>query len=101
MINVAIRVVLSAAMLVAAGACSAPTPIMGHDTRTQTYASEVTWNDGRPAYSIRCNAPGPCQARILAICAGSSYTTLASENMPSVGTRREVLGPPSIVARCG
>lgn len=94
------KVALWAVTLLAVSGCSAPNPIMGLDSSTQTYASRVAWSDGLPAYSIRCNAPAPCQARILAICANRPYTTLASENMPSIGTRREVLGPPSIVARC-
>ncbi len=101
MADVGFKMALWAATLLAACGCSAPNPIMGLDTGTQTYASLVTWSDGKPAYSIRCNAPAPCQARILAICANRSYTTLDSQNMPSIGTRREALGPPSIVARCG
>jgi hypothetical protein len=75
--------------------------MMGLDASTQTYASQVTWSDGKPAYSIRCPAPEPCQTRILAICSSRRYATLESDYMPSVGARREVLASRSIVARCG
>ena len=30
-----------------------------------------------------------------------NYTTLKSENMPTIGTYREVFGKPSVVVRCG
>ena len=97
----AATVAIGASLLMAASGCSAPRPVLGLDTSTQTYASEVIWKDGRPAYSIRCNAPAPCQARIIEICGKGAYTTLESENMPSIGTRREVMGTPTIIARCG
>lgn len=100
MANVGLKMTLGVTMLMAASACSAPIPLMGLDVATQTYASQVTWSDGKSAYSIRCPAPEPCQARILAICNGR-YTTLESESAPGIGVRRGVLPSPSIVARCG
>jgi hypothetical protein len=59
----------AAAVLLASGCSSAPNPIMGLETSTQTYASHVTLSDGKPAYSVHCNAPAACQTRALAICA--------------------------------
>jgi hypothetical protein len=35
------------------------------------------------------------------MCNQGNYTTLNSDNMPTVGTYRAVLGKPSVVVRCG
>jgi hypothetical protein len=96
-----IRWMLGLAILAAAGACMAPKPGLGPDRGTGSDASLVTWNDGKPAYAIKCDIPGGCQKRALALCSDGSYTTLASENMPTVGNARAVEKPPSVVIRCG
>lgn len=79
----------------------APSPNLGPDRNTRSEASSVTWTDGRPAYHIRCELPGGCQSRALALCPTGTYTTLQSENMTSIGTRREVPAPGSVIIRCG
>ena len=61
----------------------------------------VTWSDGKPAYAISCENPGGCQERALAMCKQGNYTTLKTENMPTVGTVRSTWGKPSVVIRCG
>jgi hypothetical protein len=99
--NVGFKMTLGMTMLAAASGCSAPIPVMGPDVTMQTYASAVAWGDGKPACSIRCPAPEPCRARILAICSNGRYTTLESESTPDIGVGRGVLTSPSIVARCG
>jgi hypothetical protein len=101
MADVGFRLALGAATLLAAAGCSVTNPIMGLDASTQTYASQITWSDGKPAYLIRCPAPEPCLARIVVICSSGSYTMLESQNIPAVATRRGVQEPPLIVARCG
>jgi hypothetical protein len=84
-----------------AASCSRPTATTGSDRRTRSETSNVTWADGKPAYAISCEDPGGCQERALALCSGGNYTTLKSENMPTVGAARAVLGKPSVVVRCG
>jgi hypothetical protein len=88
------------AATIVAVACS-PSPTLGPDRTTRSEASSVTWTDGRPAYLIRCELPGGCQGRALALCPTGTYTTLQSENMTSIGTRREVPAPGSVIIRCG
>jgi hypothetical protein len=85
----------------AAAACTASTATTGPDRRTRSETSNVTWTDGKPAYAISCEDPGGCQERALALCPGGNYTTLKSENMPTVGAARAALGKPSVVIRCG
>jgi hypothetical protein len=79
----------------------APSPMTGPDRASASNATTITWSDGKPAYAIACENPGGCQERALAMCRQGSYTTLKSENMPTVGTYREVFGKPSVVIRCG
>jgi hypothetical protein len=82
-------------------ACTEPSANTGSDRKTRSETSNVTWTDGKPAYAISCEDPGGCQARAMALCSGANYTTLKSENMPTVGTARAALGKPSVVVRCG
>jgi hypothetical protein len=95
------RRVLAVAASCALAACTAASGGMGTDRSSGSDASQVTWQDGQPAYAISCKEPGGCQERALAICSGRNMTTLKSENMPTTGTARAALGPPSIVIRCG
>jgi len=97
------RSLLWATLAGAAGvlvAC-APSPTTGPDRASGSNASTVTWSDGKPAYAISCEVPGGCQERALAMCSQGNYTTLKSENMPTVGTVRSTWGKPSVVIRCG
>jgi hypothetical protein len=82
-------------------ACSGPNATTGPDRASGSDASTITWTDGRPAYAISCETPGGCQERALAMCRQGNYTTLKSENMPTVGAVRSTWGKPSIVIRCG
>jgi hypothetical protein len=84
-----------------AAACTASTETTGSDRKTRSETSNVTWTDGKPAYAISCEDAGGCQTRAQALCPGGNYTTLKSENMPTVGTARAALGKPSVVVRCG
>ena len=83
-----------------AAACTTPATT-GPDLRTRSETSTVTWTDGKPAYAISCEDAGGCQERALALCPGGNYTTLKSENLPTVGAARAPLGKPSVVVRCG
>jgi hypothetical protein len=87
----------AAGMLVA---CSGPSPAPGPDRASASNATTITWSDGKPAYAISCENPGGCQERALVMCKGN-YTTLKSENMPTVGAVRSTWGKPSVVIRCG
>jgi hypothetical protein len=82
-------------------ACSGPKSTTGPDRASGSDATTITWSDGKPAYAISCENPGGCQERALAMCSQGNYTTLKSENMPTVGTVRTVMGKPSVVIRCG
>jgi hypothetical protein len=82
-------------------ACAGASSKTGPDRASGSDASTVTWSDGKPAYAISCEVPGGCQERALAMCSPGNYTTLKSENMPTVGTVRSVQGKPSVVIRCG
>lgn len=84
-----------------AASCASPAVTTGPDARTRSQTSSVTWTDGRPAYAISCEDPGGCQERVLTLCPYGNYTTLKSENMPTVGSARAPLGKPSVVVRCG
>lgn len=97
------RYALFSALLVAlaTAACETPKSDTGQDPATQSNAALINWTDGLPAYAISCDLPGGCQTRALAICKYGPYSVLKSENMPSAGNRREPLGPPSTVIRCG
>jgi hypothetical protein len=96
-----IRWTLGLAASVAVAACTAASPGLGPDARSRSDASVVTWTDGRPAYAVKCDLPGGCQERVLAICKQGPYTTLKSENMPLAGSARDLQRPPSVVVRCG
>ncbi|WP_428658530.1 hypothetical protein [Reyranella sp.] len=87
----------AAGVLMACG----PSPKTGPDRASASDATAITWSDGKTAYAISCLNPGGCQERALAMCRPNSYTTLSSENMPTVGTVRAVHGRPSVVIRCG
>lgn len=82
-------------------ACGGPSATTGPDRASGSDATTITWSDGKPAYAISCENPGGCQERVLAMCKQGNYTTLKSENMPTIGTYREVFGKPSVVIRCG
>jgi hypothetical protein len=79
----------------------APSPDLGYDLGSRTEATQVTWTDGQPAVAIKCEVPGSCQERAIAVCKNAGYKVLKSENMPTTGTQREVQRPPSVVIRCG
>ncbi|CAN5167005.1 hypothetical protein BH10PSE6_BH10PSE6_25580 [soil metagenome] len=85
----------------ALAACSPVNPKAGPDRASDSEATTITWTDGKPAYAISCVTPGGCQERALAMCNQGNYTTLKSDNMPTVGTVRSVQGKPSVVIRCG
>jgi hypothetical protein len=98
--STAFKTIIFIGLVGVAGACTTPTTT-GSDRRTRSETSNVTWTDGKPAYAISCEDPGGCQERALALCSGGNYTTLKSENMPTVGAARAPLGKPSVVVRCG
>jgi hypothetical protein len=81
--------------------CETSVPPTGPDRKTRSESSSITWTDGKPAYAISCEDSGGCQERVLALCRGGNYTTLKSENMPTIGAARAPLGKPSVVVRCG
>ena len=96
------RSILWGVLAGAAGVLAAcgPSSTTGPDRASGSDATAITWSDGKPAYAISCQNPGGCQERALAMCRQGNYTTLKSENMPTVGTYREVFGKPSVVIRC-
>ncbi|MBS0521409.1 MAG: hypothetical protein JSR90_22110 [Proteobacteria bacterium] len=96
------RTVVVAAVAGVVG-CTAAKTEPGVDSGTNSNAALVTWHDGKPAYAIACGAPGGCLERANAMCRDTfgNYTTLQSVNMPTAGSAREPLGPPSVVIRCG
>src|SRR6516162_2262661 len=69
-------------------------------TEIRSSVETVTWSDGKPAYSISCDAPGGCMQRSIQMCNSTlgNYQVLKSENMPTTG---DVRGPASVVIRCG
>lgn len=96
------------AVLVAAAtaACMQSGPVGQPATGTTEIRSSVetvTWTDGKPAYSIKCDAPGGCQQRSIQMCNSSfgNYQVLQSTNMPTTGDARDVRGPAAVVIRCG
>ena len=96
-------VVLTACLLAGlatVAACTAPSATVGPDRPSRSNMSLVTWTDGKPAYSISCEDPQGCQQRSDAVCPSRNYTVLNSENMPTAGDARAVLGKPSVVVRC-
>ena len=97
--SMAFRTIVLVGMAGVAAACTTPTTT-GADRGTRSETSNVTWTDGKPAYAISCEDPAGCQKRAQALCPGGNYTTLQSENMPTVGTARAALGKPSVVVRC-
>ena len=72
-------------------------------TEIRSSVETVTWSDGKPAYSISCDAPGGCMQRSIQMCNSSlgNYQVLKSTNMPTTGDARDVRGPASVVIRCG
>ena len=96
------RLLLLSVLAGAAGALAAcgPSATTGPDRASGSDATQITWTDGKPAYSITCINPGGCQERALAMCRQNGFTTLSSENMPTVGAIRTVHGRPSAVIRC-
>jgi len=99
--STAFKTIIIICLVGTAAACMTPAATTGPDRKTRSEVSMVTWTDGKPAYAISCEDPGGCQERALALCSGANYTTLKSENMPTVGTARAALGKPSVVVRCG
>jgi hypothetical protein len=103
--RISVVALLSVAFLSPA-ACTAPQGMTSDGTIAEATdarygVSLVKWRDGEPANAISCGMPGGCQSRALSLCSLGQYRVLESNNMPSVGTWREELGPPSIVVRCG
>ena len=72
-------------------------------TEIRSSVETVVWTDGKPAYSINCDAPGCCMQRSIQMCNSSlgNYQVLKSTNMPTTGDARDVRGPASVVIRCG
>jgi len=99
-------VLFSAAIVGLAAACmqsgSISQPASG-TTEIRSSVETVTWTDGKPAYSINCDAPGGCMQRSLQMCSSTlgNYQVLKSTNMPTTGDARDVRGPASVVIRCG
>jgi hypothetical protein len=95
----------SLAMVVVAACMQSGPPAQPASGTTEIRSSveTVTWNDGKPAFSIRCEAPGGCQQRSMQMCNSSfgNYQVLKSENMPTAGDARDVRGPAAVVIRCG
>ena len=56
-------------------------------TEIRSSVETVTWTDGKPAFSIRCDAPGGCMQRSIQMCNSSlgNYQVLKSDNMPTTG----------------
>ena len=102
--TVGIGVVASVAFLAAACMESGTTtqPATG-TTEIRSSVETVTWNDGKPAFSIHCDAPGGCMQRSIQMCNSTmgNYQVLKSENMPTTGDARDVRGPAAVVIRCG
>jgi hypothetical protein len=84
----------------AAAACANASGTPGNDPSSRTTATMVTWSDGKPAISIKCDQPGGCQTRAVAMCKGPNYTVLNMENMPTRGDMTSVRGAASVVIRC-
>ena len=89
------------AILAFAAACTAPSAGLGPDRTSRSDAAAITWTDGQPAYSIKCEMASGCQTRAAAICNNGPVRILSSENLPTAGDARAVLGPPSAIVRCG
>jgi hypothetical protein len=72
-------------------------------TEIRSSVETVTWTDGKPAYSINCDAPGGCMQRSIQMCNSTmgNYQVLKSTNMPTTGDARDVRGAASVVIRCG
>jgi hypothetical protein len=72
-------------------------------TEIRSSVETVTWSDGKPAYSINCDAPGGCQQRAIQMCNSTfgNYQVLRSTNMPTTGDARDMRGAASVVVRCG
>jgi len=90
---------LACGMAGLAVACTAASRTPGHDPRSDTNATTITWTDGKPAIQITCAIPGGCQTRAVAMCNGN-FTTLSMQNMPTRGDAREVRGSGTVVVRC-
>jgi hypothetical protein len=72
-------------------------------TEIRSSVETVTWTDGKPALSIKCDAPGGCQQRSIQMCNSTfgNYQVLKSENMPTTGDVRDMRGPAAVIIRCG
>ena len=94
--------VLAVAALTAACTQDGVTPATS-TTEIRSSVETVTWSDGKPAYSISCDAPGGCMQRSIQMCNSTlgNYQVLKSTNMPTTGDARDVRGPASVVIRCG
>ena len=104
------RSTLGLAAVAATAALAAACMQSGTETQPATGTTEirssvetVTWSDGKPAFSIHCDAPGGCMQRSIQMCNSTmgNYQVLKSENMPTSGDQREVRGPAAVVIRCG
>ncbi|HEV3493848.1 MAG TPA: hypothetical protein VG224_24810 [Reyranella sp.] len=95
-----VRRMLGLCIAGAAAACANASSTPGNDPSSGTTASMVTWSDGKPAISIKCDQPGGCQTRAVAMCKGPNYTVLNMENMPTRGDMTSVRGAASVVVRC-
>ena len=89
------------AILTIAAACTTPSTGTGPDRATRSDVSTITWTDGQPAYAIKCETASGCQTRAAALCNNGPSKLLSSENLPTAGSARAALGPPSVVMRCG
>ena len=78
-------------------------------TEIRSSVETLTWSDGKPAYSVSCDAPGGCMQRSIQLCNSTfgNYQVLRSPNMPMrgmpmmIGDARDVRGSASVVIRCG
>jgi len=104
------RSTLGLAAVVATVALAAACMESGTTTQPATGTTEirssvetVTWSDGKPAFSIHCDAPGGCMQRSIQMCNSTmgNYQVLKSDNMPTTGDARDVRGPAAVVVRCG
>ncbi len=93
------RLLLVVGLVGIGAACALPASTPGHDPRTESQATSITWSDGRPAIQITCGIPQGCDSRALAMCKGN-YTVLEMKNMPTRGDMAAVRGPGTVVVRC-
>lgn len=100
-IRATFRPLLVLAMVGGLAACSQPDATTGTDPNTSSTATAITWTDGKPAYDLSCANPGGCQRRAQALCKGSNYAILKSDNLPiSGGVELFTTGKASATIRC-